>query len=95
MEIWANGESLLQQKGCPETRLSHQAIAIKEREEGQVRLIREGLFWRIITPIGVSKQRFLTKRSAQKCIDMQDKHGVPVIKYNRKEKNGFSKRHSR
>ena len=56
-----------------------------------LRLFRVGLFWRIATPIGISKQRFLTKKSAQKCIDMQDIHGIPVVEYKERRKDACKK----
>lgn len=64
-----------------------------EREEA-LQLFRKGLFWRILTPSGISRQRFLRKRSAQRCIEMQDKHGLPVIEYKGKEANACKKNKS-
>lgn len=54
-----------------------------------LQLSKVGLFWRILTPDMkyISKQRFVRKRAAQNCIDMQDRHGLPVVEYKRKEKN--------
>lgn len=50
-----------------------------------MRLSKVGLFWRILTPVGISKQRFIRKKSAQRCMDMQDRHGLPVVEYKGKE----------
>lgn len=88
MEIWSDREGLLQQKGCPKTRASYQIITTKEREESKVRLIKEGLFWRILVADDtmISKKRFLRFQSAVDYMDMQDRHGMPVEKYNRKAK---------
>jgi len=45
-----------------------------------LRLFKIGLFWHILTPIGISKKKFLRKKSAQKFMDMQDKHGIRIRK---------------
>lgn len=52
-----------------------------------MRLIKEGLFWRILVANGtmVSKKRFLRFRSAVDYMDMQDRHGMPVVEYKKKE----------
>ena len=64
-----------------------------EREEA-LQLFRVGLLWRISTPSGISRQRFLRKRAAQRCIEMQDKHGLPVVEYKGKEANACKKNKS-
>lgn len=61
------------------------------------RVIKKGLFYRILLAEGkyISKKKFLRLMSAFEYMNMMDVHGIPVEKYNRKEKNGHSKRHSR
>lgn len=51
-----------------------------------IRLVKRGLFWRVQTPIGLSRQKFFRRKTAQSCIDMQDVHGITVVKNKRKEK---------
>lgn len=50
-------------------------------------LFKVKLFWRILVADAkyISRQRFLTRKSAQRCLDMQDAHGLSVIEYKRKE----------
>lgn len=50
-------------------------------------LIKQGIFWRILVADGkyISKKKFLRFQPAVNYMDMQDKHGMPVENYNRKE----------
>lgn len=52
-----------------------------------MRLIKEGIFWRILVADDtmISKKRFLRFQSAVNYMDMQDVHGMPVVKYKNKE----------
>lgn len=52
-----------------------------------MRLIKEGLFWKILTcnDTKVSKKKFLRFQSALNYMDMQDSHGMPVENYKGKE----------
>ena len=58
-----------------------------------MKLIKEGLFWRILVcnDTMVCKKKFLRFQSALNYMDMQDGHGMPVEKYKRKEKNACKK----
>lgn len=58
-----------------------------------MRLIREGLFWKILVANDtmVSKKKFLRFQSAINYMDMQDRHGMPVENYKGKEKNASKK----
>lgn len=53
-----------------------------------MRLIKEGLFWRILVADDtmVSKKRFLRFQSAVDYMDTQDRHGMPVENYKKKER---------
>lgn len=52
-----------------------------------MRLIKEGVFWRILTAddTKISKKKFLRFQSAINYMDMQDKNGMPVENYKEKK----------
>ena len=58
-----------------------------------MRLIKEGIFWRILVcdDTMISKKKFLRFQSAVSYMDMQDRHGMPVENYKRKEKHASKK----
>lgn len=53
-----------------------------------MRLIKEGIFWRILVANDtmISKKKFLRFQSAVNYMDMQDKHGMPVENYKKEKK---------
>lgn len=58
-----------------------------------MRLIKQGLFWRILTADDalISKKKFLKFQSAVDYMDAQDRHGMPVENYKRKEADACKK----
>lgn len=58
-----------------------------------MRLIKQGLFWRILVADGakISKKKFLRFQSALNYMDTQDRYGMPVENYKRKEAHACKK----
>lgn len=81
-------KAIQEQGWCRQTSTGYNYEPEEGREEGEMRLIKEGIFWRILVANDtmISKKKFLRFQSAVNYMDMQDKHGMPVENYKKEKK---------